>query len=70
MTTTFHLEEKKTGTLENLRVCRRCLAAIESREGRQCVSLIDIEMTCEPEEQESVVCDWCGDWNPTLYEIQ
>ena len=56
--------------MERLRVCPNCLAAIESHEGRQCVFPIDVELTYEPEEQSSVVCDWCGGWHPTLYEIQ
>ncbi len=60
----------KASAMEKLRVCPNCLAAIESHEGRQCVFPIDVELTYEPEEQSSVVCDWCGDWHPTLYEIQ
>ena len=53
-----------------LKLCPHCLAALQSREGRQCFLTVDVELDYDPEEQESIVCDWCEDWYPTLYEIQ
>lgn len=53
---------------EKLTVCRRCLMAIESREGRQATREIYLE-----EEDAETTCDWCGDtaeYFDTLYEIQ
>ena len=50
---------------EKLTVCRQCLLAIESHEGRQIVRPIDIDDDSDPR------CDWCdGTENTTLYEIQ
>ncbi len=52
---------------DRLYVCRNCLMAIESHEGKQRVLEIDVELDLD--DSENVVCDWCGDYSPTLYEI-
>ena len=51
--------------MENLKVCDRCLMAIESREGKQPT------MTHYWDgESEDFVCDWCEeDGFDTLHEI-
>lgn len=47
-----------------LRVCSRCLMAIESREGKQITREIHLD------DGESVLCDWCENEVPgMLYEI-
>lgn len=53
--------------MENLKVCRFCLMAIESHEGQlpKLIHYID-----EPEDdEEPVVCDWCGEFFDELYEL-
>ena len=52
-----------------LHVCRNCLAAIEAHEGRQRVLAIDIKLDLDVENQEEITCEWCGDFDPVLYEI-
>ena len=48
-----------------LRVCPRCLLAIESREGAQTTTPIYID-----ESDLSTTCEWCGaDYDDTLYQI-
>ena len=52
--------------MNTMRVCNRCLAAIESREGSQ------KERTIYVDEDDPNVskCDWCGETgNDILYEI-
>lgn len=52
-----------------LRVCARCLAAIESREGSQCARKIDYNW-CDDDDTCDFVCEWCGDDSTDiLYEI-
>ena len=48
---------------ENLWVCEHCLMAIESHEGDQA--------TLRPyiDEDEEVLCDWCGEPSDVLYEL-
>ena len=48
-----------------MKVCDRCLAAIESREGKQLTVPL-----YKDEDSEDFVCDWCGeDMYDTLHEI-
>ena len=42
--------------MDNLKVCDRCLMAIESREGKQLTITRHRD-----EESEDFVCDWCGE---------
>lgn len=52
-----------------LRVCARCLAAIESREGSQYAHKIDLNW-CDDDDTCDFVCEWCGDDSTDiLYEI-
>ena len=52
-------------------VCSHCLAAIESREGRQVTLRHDIDLECDEEDfEEQSKCDWCEqDGFSTLYEL-
>lgn len=51
-------------TPENLRVCERCLCAIESREGQQITRRIYLD------DDDPTPCDWCEEpHNGVLYEI-
>ena len=51
---------------QNLKVCRRCLAAIESHEGNQAILAHGVDETDETESK----CDWCEDSGfDTLYEL-
>ena len=52
-------------------VCKYCLMAIESREGRQAILAHDIELECDEEDFDKMSkCDWCGEsGNHTLYEL-
>ncbi len=52
---------------EKLHVCKKCLMAIESHEGKQRTLEIDVEL--ELDDTENVVCDWCSDYSNILYEI-
>ena len=57
---------KGKDTMENLRVCERCLWAIESREGNQPTLKIYVD---EEDETEST-CMWCKQSGfDILYEI-
>ena len=59
--------------MKNLWVCPHCLAAIESREGKQATVCHDIELEFEDIEIEFddiSKCDWCEqDGFSTLYEL-
>lgn len=51
---------------KNLRVCWRCLLAIESREGQQ----ITRPVYYDEDEETPFVCEWCEDEEQdTLYEL-
>lgn len=53
-------------TERNLRVCSRCLMAIESREGKQVTRPIYVDS----ENEEESKCEWCEDNGfDTLYEF-
>ena len=55
---------------KNLWVCPHCLAAIESREGRQATLCHDIELEFDEKDfDEMSKCDWCEDSFNTLYEL-
>lgn len=55
--------------MKNLWVCPHCLAAIESREGKQATVCHDIELEFEDIDKSSK-CDWCEqDGFSTLYEL-
>lgn len=56
---------------KNLWVCPHCLAAIESREGRQAILRHDIELEFDENELDEVSkCDWCENNDfITLYEL-
>lgn len=41
--------------IENLCVCRNCLSAIESREGRLYYNVLQVD------DDDLIICDWCGD---------
>lgn len=43
--------------MENLKVCDRCLMAIESREGKQ----LTVPRYRDEEESEDFACEWCGE---------
>lgn len=59
----------KTPEPAPLRVCPRCLSAIESHEGRQVTRIIDIDLDLDDDEK-PVVCDWCDESDSDiLYEI-
>ena len=47
------------GRVEPLKVCGRCLKAIESREGTQDSHIV----------YEEAICDWCGDEVEEYYEL-
>lgn len=50
--------------MNNLRVCSKCLAAIESREGKQMTKVIIVD------DDEECKCEWCEDDTcDTLYEF-
>lgn len=51
-------------TAEKLRVCPHCLRAIESREGSQAA-----ELNYYDDDDETAICDWCGEWSDELYTI-
>lgn len=55
----------------NMWVCDRCLAAIESHEGRQPHVAHDIELESDnPDDIEESRCDWCDEVGfSTLYEL-
>ena len=48
----------------NLRVCIKCLYCIECHEGKQAVMPFYIDVD-EPD----IICEWCGEWANTLYEL-
>lgn len=55
--------------MENLKVCWRCLMAIECHEGKQVTRTIytDGEYADDPEDTK---CDWCEEYgNDELYEL-
>ena len=52
---------------KKLHVCRRCLMAIESHEGKQRTLEIDVELDLD--DYENVTCDWCDEYADILYEI-
>ena len=55
--------------MKNLWVCPHCLAAIESREGKQATVRHDIELEFDDIDKMSK-CDWCEqDGFSTLYEL-
>jgi hypothetical protein len=59
-------KEKIKEKTNNLRVCRHCLMAIESREGRQITRTIEVDS----ENEEESKCEWCEDNGfDTLYEF-
>ena len=47
-----------------MKVCRYCLEAIESHEGRQAAKTI-----YGIDEEDDIVCEWCGEYDDTLYQI-
>ena len=52
--------------MENLKVCDRCLMAIESREGNQPT----IRYFVDEDDMEESTCMWCGESGfDVLYEI-
>ena len=53
--------------LNKLHVCAYCLAAIESREGKQ--RTLEVNVEYDIDDNENVVCDWCGEYDDILYEI-
>ena len=60
----FMVENEKSEEPAPLRVCERCLMAIESREGSQVTRKIYVD------EDSPQKCDWCEtDDNDILYEI-
>lgn len=53
--------------MNNLKVCARCLAAIQSREGYQPTVPIFVD---EDADDSAHTCDWCGESEfDTLYEF-
>ena len=56
---------------KNLWVCKQCLAAIESHEGKQVTLHHDIELEFDLEDFDKISkCDWCEqDGFSTLYEL-
>ena len=52
---------------DKLHVCKKCLVAIESHEGKQRTLEVDVELNLE--DSTNIVCDWCGDYATILYEI-
>lgn len=59
-----HVDEEDSG----LKVCRHCLDAIISREGRQNVVNTYTHYDWD-EDAEPLICDWCEDETDELYEI-
>lgn len=47
-----------------MKVCPYCLQAIESRGIRKRTLLHYID------DDDEIVCDWCGEWDDQLYEIE
>ena len=58
------MDRLKKNQAEKMRVCSYCLQAIQSREGRQAA-----ELHYYDDEDETAVCDWCGEWDNELYTI-
>lgn len=56
---------------EKLWVCRQCLMAIESHEGRQTILTHDIELEYDEEDFDTMSkCDWCNENGfDKLYEL-
>ena len=56
---------------KNLWVCRHCLAAIESHEGKKAILRHDIELEFDLEDFDKMSkCEWCEqDGFSTLYEL-
>lgn len=58
---------KFENTSSVLRLCWRCLAGLEHREGPQMALEVCFDEECD---EETFVCDWCGsDMEDTLFEI-
>lgn len=49
--------------MKTLKVCQYCLEAITSRGENQHT------ITHYIDDDEDIVCDWCGEWDDALYEI-
>ena len=51
-------------------VCRTCLSAIQSHEGKQLTITHDIELEFDEKNEENSKCEWCGDTDfDVLYEL-
>ena len=59
---------KETEPVAPLRICWRCLAGLECREGPQSTTTIYWD---EDDEEDAFLCDWCdSDMETELYELQ
>ena len=50
--------------MENFKVCRYCLEAIQSRGYKNATETHYID-----DDDTETVCDWCKQWDDVLYEI-
>ena len=55
---------------KNLCVCKKCLSAIQSREGNQVAITHDIDLEFDERNEENSKCEWCEQTdNDVLYEL-